>query len=145
MTKRDQFKALAERRGQSLALSRFVSEANAPDAMVDGWPDPEDPDYPVTGRPEDQYATAVTIAAFIQPPRVKEGGEARTITVAGVVTEIALVAYVPYDVAIGHRDKVTWGGQTYLVKQIKPWHDEFSQLLYNEVALGELGQVSGKP
>jgi len=60
------------------------------------------------------------------------------------VTEIALVAYLPYDVDIGHRDKVTWNGQTYLVKKIKPWH-ESGQLVYNEVDLGELNQVSGKP
>lgn len=146
MEKRAQFKTLAARRGQTLTLSRFVSAADAPGAMVDNWPDPEDPDYPITGRPEDQYAAAVSVSAFIQPPGVKEGGETRTLEVAGIRTEIALVVYIPYDVAIGHRDKITWNGQTYLVARIKPWHDEGGQLIYNEVELGELGtQVSGKP
>ena len=145
MGKREQFKAVAAVRGQPLSWARFASEADAPGAMVDNWPDPEDPDYPVTGRPEDQYAAAVAVAAFIQPPNVKEGGETRTLQVAGVVTEIALVAYIPYDLAIAHRDKVSWNGQTYLVKKIKPWYDQGGQLIYNEVELGELNQASGKP
>jgi hypothetical protein len=142
--KRAQFRALAASRGQSLSWARFVLAANAPAAMIDGWPDPEDPDYPITGRPEDQYAAAATIKGFIQPPTVKEGGETRTLQVGGISTEIVMIAYLPYDVTIGHRDKITFAGTTYLVNKIKPWYDA-GQLVYNEVELGEAGQESGKP
>jgi len=134
MTKLTQFKKRAKAHGQAVTITPFVSEPAG--AYVDsnsGYPDPDAATYPATV-PGPVFGAAVTVYGFVQPARTGEKGEEYVKTPQGEEVQVALVAYVPGDQAVGVKDLVTTGGVTYWVARVGE-HAELDDVVFRRVDL----------
>ena len=123
MSKASVFKALVERVGENILIETFVAYASGT-YVDDHWnaPDPDDADYPGSGTiPGPTYADAVTVKAMIQPVRQKTEREQLFETVQGQYVKATLRCFLPADIAITHRDRITVGSNAYWVASLEEW------------------------
>jgi hypothetical protein len=131
MSKASDFQRLIEQHGQTVTLESFSAYASG-DYVDANWnaPDPEDDDYPASGTtPGPSYGAAQSVTAFIQPIKIREGGERLVRTPWGEEVEALLRAYFPAETTITHRDRVTYDGTAYWIAKIEEWQ-EGSTLVY---------------
>jgi len=125
-SKLEQFKSRCESAGQLLSLARRSVEGpfTAYDDPYLGGADPASDDYPTSGRVLPAYEAAAQVRAFVQPAKSSlQGNTAPGFVVTapwGQEVKIALVAYVPCDVAIGLTDRATFDGTDYIVVALNP-------------------------
>jgi hypothetical protein len=136
MTKLAQFKKRAAAYGQAITIAPFVSEpAGTYLDSNSGYPDPDSATYPAAV-PGPTYGTPVTVFGFVQPARTGAKGEEYVKTPQGEEVQVALVAYVPGDQAVGVKDLVTTGGATYWVARVGE-HAELDDVVFRRVDLVE--------